>query len=131
MGIWCENTTFLFSDPGICIKLLSRLESENIDLIREMRYDTSEICTSSSSWRTAFRELPGSDEDRKLEHLREELTNRGIHLRAGVLKARIVIACRPSWTSEPLSAASNAVQQGMCDNINVCELADWYASQES
>lgn len=112
IGIWLHNTTFLFADPAICIRLLSRLDKSQIDLIREMRYDTSEICTSATSWRTAFREMPGLDEDTKLENLREQLTKRGIHLRTGVLKARIVISCRPSWTSEPLAAALDAVKQG-------------------
>jgi hypothetical protein len=112
MGIWINNTTFLFSDPTLCIKLLSRLDDKHIALIREMRYDTSEVCTSATSWRTAFRELPGLDEDTKLESLREELAKRGITVRTGVLKARIVISCRPSWTSDPLSAALDAVKQG-------------------
>lgn len=111
-GIWCDNTTFHFSDPALCIKLLSRLRDDQIELIKEMRYDTSEVCTSSTSWRTAFRQLPGLDEDTKLESLREELVKRGINLRIGVLKARIVISCRPSWTSDPLSAALDAVKQG-------------------
>lgn len=112
IGIWCDNTTFLFSDPALCIRLLSRLEDKHIDLISEMRYDTSEVCTSATSWRSAFRELPGLDEDTKLESLRDELAKRGITVRTSVLKAKIVISCRPSWTSDPLSAALDAVKQG-------------------
>lgn len=111
-GIWASNTTFSFSDSALCIKLLSRLTDEQVALIQEMRYDTSEICTSASSWRTAFRAIPGLEEDTKLESLRDELAKRGIFVRTSVLKARIVISCRPSWTSDPLGAALEAVKQG-------------------
>lgn len=112
MGMWCDNTIFLFSDPKLCVALLSRLKEEHVELIREMRYDTSETCTSPTSWRTAFRQLPGLDENTKLENLRAELATRGINLKPGVLKTRITIACRPSWTSDPLAAASDAIKQG-------------------
>lgn len=94
-----------------------------------MRYDTSEICTSTMSWRTAFRQLPGLDEDTKLENLREELVSRGINLRTGVLKARITISCRPQWTSDPLSAALDAVKQGARNFTVDSEHADAFSQE--
>lgn len=79
-----------------------------------MRYDTSETCTHATSWRTAFRELPGLDEDTKLEGLREELVKQGVRLRnKEILKARVVIGARTNWTSDPLSACLDAVKLGV------------------
>ena len=111
-GIFYANTIFQFSSPEVCVRRLKMLDPKIVDLVPELRYDTSETCTKAMSWRTAFRELPGLDEDTKLERLREELKKQGITLRLGVLKARICIAGGPSWTSDPLAAASDAVKQG-------------------
>ncbi|KXT12092.1 hypothetical protein AC579_1875 [Pseudocercospora musae] len=111
-GIFYANTILQFNDPTVCVRRLATLSSKFVELIPELRYDTSEPCTVATSWRTAFRELPGLDEDTKLENLRDELARRGIRLRAGVLKARIFIAERPSWTADPLAACLDAVKLG-------------------
>ncbi|KAK4494935.1 hypothetical protein PRZ48_014291 [Zasmidium cellare] len=111
-GIFYANTTLFFSDPQICIRRLTTLPAKHIELIPEMRYDTSETCVKASSWRTAFRELPGLDEDTKLDGLREELAKRGVRLGVGVLRARLVVGCTPSWTSDPLATALDAVKSG-------------------
>lgn len=111
-GIFYANTTLQFTNPEVLIRRLTTLPSKTIDLIPEIRYDTSETCVKASSWRTAFRELPGLDEDTKLEGVREELRQRGVNLRVGVLKARIVVGCGGVWSSDPLSAALDAVKQG-------------------
>ncbi|KAM3424437.1 hypothetical protein BST61_g6441 [Cercospora zeina] len=112
-GMFYANTTLLFGDPDVCIRRLTTLSPKHIDAIPELRYDTSETCTKAGSWRTAFRELPGLDEDTKLEALRDRLVKRGITLRPGVLKARLLISCQPSWTSDPLNAALEAVRSGL------------------
>ncbi|GIZ41462.1 hypothetical protein CKM354_000476500 [Cercospora kikuchii] len=112
-GIFYANTTLQFNDPDVCIRRLTSLDPKHVDLVPELRYDTSEICTKAASWRTAFRELPGLNEDTKLEALRDQLAKRGIILRPGVLKARILISCQPSWTSDPLNAALEAVRTGL------------------
>jgi hypothetical protein len=112
-GIFYAHTKLQFRDPEICLRRLSTLPAKHVALIPELRYDTSQTCTSASSWRTVFRQLPGLDEDTKLEHLRDALFKEGISLRPGVLKAKILIGCGPSWTSDPLSAALDAVKQGM------------------
>lgn len=111
-GIFYANTTLHFTDPQICIRRLTSLSRKYIEVIPELRFDTSETCVKATSWRTAFRELPGLDEDTKLESLREELAKRGIRLGVGVLKARLVVGCTPSWTSDPLAAALDAVKSG-------------------
>ncbi|KAK4618015.1 hypothetical protein CLAFUW4_11973 [Fulvia fulva] len=112
-GIFYANTTLQFSSPAVCTRRLTTLDPKIVDLIPELRYDTSETCTKAMSWRTAFRELPGLDEDTKLENLKDELKREGVALRLGVLKARICIAGGPSWTSDPLAAALDAVKQGV------------------
>lgn len=112
MGIFYNHAIFHFSDPELCIRRLTTLPQNIADLIPELRYDTSEACVKASSWRTAFRELPGLDEDTKLEALSEELRKRGAVLRTGVLKARLVIGTSVCWTSDPLTAALQAVKQG-------------------
>lgn len=111
-GIFYANTILQFNEPSVLILRLTTLSPKIIDLIPEIRYDTSEICVKASSWRTAFRELPGLDEDTKLEALREELKKQGVELKMGVLRARIRIGCRGVWSADPLSAALDAVKQG-------------------
>ncbi|KAF2164771.1 hypothetical protein M409DRAFT_67522 [Zasmidium cellare ATCC 36951] len=111
-GIFYANTTLHFTDPQICIRRLTSLSPKNVELIPEMRFDTSETCVKATSWRTAFRELPGLDEDTKLESLRDELAKRGMRLGVGILRARLVVGCTPSWTSDPLAAALDAVKSG-------------------
>lgn len=112
-GIFYANTILQFNDPAVCVRRLSTLPPKSVELIPELRYDTSETCTAASSWRTAFRDLPGLDEDTKLETLWDELAKKGIRLRTGVLKARIFIADRPSWTADPLAACLDAVKLGV------------------
>ncbi|EME40822.1 hypothetical protein DOTSEDRAFT_74403 [Dothistroma septosporum NZE10] len=116
IGIFYANTTLQFCSPLVCVRRLTTLDPKILDMIPELRYDTSETCTKAMSWRTAFREMPGLDEDTKLENLKDELSKQGVTLRVGVLKARICIAGRPRWTSDPLAAALNAVKQGVMVN---------------
>ncbi|EME78269.1 uncharacterized protein MYCFIDRAFT_80697 [Pseudocercospora fijiensis CIRAD86] len=108
-GIFYANTILQFTDPEVCIRRLTTLTPKLVHVIPELRYDTSETCTAATSWRTASCEIPGLDEDTKLENLRDELARKGIRLRTGVLKARIFIAERPYWSSDPLSACLDAV----------------------
>lgn len=111
-GLFYSNTILQFSDRSLLIHSLSFLDPDLISLIPELRYDTSEICTEATSWRSAFRELPGLDEDTKLQALRDALEEKGVTLRDGVLKARIRIGCRDVWTSDPLGEALGAVKRG-------------------
>lgn len=112
-GIFYANTTLEFGDPDVCVRKLSSMSPKLVGLIQELRYDTAAACVRADTWRTAFRELPGLDEDTKLEALRDELAKKGVVLRKGILKARILISCRPMWTSDPLGAALDAVKQGI------------------
>lgn len=111
-GLFYSNTILQFNDPKVLLRALGSLDPELISLIPELRYDTSEICTEATSWSSAFRELPGLDEDTKLQALRDALEKEDVVLRAGVLKARIRIGCRDVWTSDPLGEALEAVKRG-------------------
>ncbi|KAF2217110.1 hypothetical protein CERZMDRAFT_89772 [Cercospora zeae-maydis SCOH1-5] len=112
-GMFYANTTLQFGDPNVCIRRLTTLSPKHIEVIPELRYDTSETCTKAGSWRTAFRELPGLDEDAKLEALRDRLAKRGIVLRPDVLKARLLVSCQLRWMSDPLNAALEAIRSGL------------------
>lgn len=111
-GIFYSSTILRSNDPKLIICTLSSLSSDLVECISEIRYDTSETCTEVTSWRLAFRRLPGLDEDLKLQTLRDMLKAKGVVLRDGVLKVKVRIGNREVWTSEPLQEALEGVKKG-------------------
>ncbi|KAK5121750.1 hypothetical protein LTR85_004625 [Meristemomyces frigidus] len=107
-----STTVFQFDNPSVCLSFLLGLSYKDRELVQEIRYDCSETCTNPASWRRAFLDLPGLDEDVKLGKLRNRLAESGISLRGEVLKAGIRINGRLVWTTDPLSEARNAVKVG-------------------
>lgn len=111
-GIFYSSTILRSNDPKLIICTLSSLSSGLVECIPEIRYDTSETCTEVTSWRLAFRRLPGLDEDLKLQTLRDMLKAKGVVLRDGVLTVKVRIGNREVWTSEPLQEALEGVKKG-------------------
>jgi len=111
-GIFYSNTSFHLADPKVCVQFLADLPFKLRDLIQEIRYDCCEVCEDPRSWRMAFQDLPGMDEDRKLEKLRASLTQEGIFLRDEVLKVGLKVNGRLRWTADPLGDAREAVENG-------------------
>lgn len=111
-GIFYSNTTFQFENPIVCLSFLLSLSHKHRDKVKEIRYDCSETCSDPASWRKAFLDLPGLNEDDKLGKLRNRLAENGIFLQEDVLKAGIRINGRLVWTTDPLSEARDAVENG-------------------
>ncbi|KXL50065.1 hypothetical protein M433DRAFT_2347 [Acidomyces richmondensis BFW] len=112
-GIFYANNKFRFNDPEVCIEFLRHCTSlRQRELIRELRYDTSQIYLDPASWRLAFQDLPGLHEDCKLGSLKCRLAESGIFLEDGVLRAGIRVNGQMVWTANPLSTAKEAVAEG-------------------
>lgn len=111
-GIFYSNNVLLFSDPQLCVRLLTAIPRECIDLIPELRYDTSETCAETGSWRAAFGQLLALDQQVKMGKLKEELLENGIELRAEMLKCRVLMSHGPIWTNDPVNAALEAGKRG-------------------
>ncbi|KAF2772759.1 hypothetical protein EJ03DRAFT_170024 [Teratosphaeria nubilosa] len=111
-GIFYSNNVFQFTRPKVCIAFLLRLSQKQRELIPEIRYDCSEACNDPRSWRLAFQDLPGMDEDAKLTKLKQRLAEDGVILQGEVLKAGLRINARLVWTADPLAEARSAVQSG-------------------
>lgn len=102
-GMFYNATTFQFHDPTVCLEFLRRLSHRERGLVQDLRYDCSETCADPASWRRAFLDLPGMNEDAKLGKLRSRLAEHGVFLQEGVLKAGIRINGRLVWTTDPSS----------------------------
>ncbi|KAH9827938.1 hypothetical protein Tdes44962_MAKER02692 [Teratosphaeria destructans] len=111
-GIFYSNNIFQFTSPKVFIAFLLHLSQKQRELIPEIRYDCSEACNDPKSWRRAFQDLPGMDEDAKLTKLRQMLAEKGIFLQSEVLKAGLRVNARLVWTADPLTEARSAVQIG-------------------
>ncbi|KAK4544388.1 hypothetical protein LTR36_004279 [Oleoguttula mirabilis] len=111
-GMFYSTTVFQFDNPAVCSKFLLGLSNRERELVQEIRYDCSETCTNPASWRRAFLDLPGLNEDEKLGKLKSRLAEHGIFLQGDVLKAGIRINGRLVWTTDPLSEARHAVRNG-------------------
>ncbi|KAI6792277.1 hypothetical protein KC363_g4304 [Hortaea werneckii] len=111
-GIFFQNNIFQFSDPTICLRWLRTVPLKYREMITEIRYDCSESCLDPRSWRRAFLDLPGMDEDQKLLTLKSRLAEQGTLLQYDVLKAGVRINGVLVWTHDPLSEAREAVQRG-------------------
>ena len=110
--IFFQNNIFQFSDPTICLQWLRIVPLKYREMITEIRYDCSESCSDPRSWRCAFLDLPGIDEDQKLNTLKSRLVEQGTLLQYDVLKAGVRINGVLVWTHDPLSEAREAVQRG-------------------
>ncbi|KAF2171545.1 hypothetical protein M409DRAFT_50966 [Zasmidium cellare ATCC 36951] len=113
IGIFYSNNKLHFSDPQTCVRRLTSIPSEYVALIPELQYDTTETCEQGTSWRTAFRGLPGLEQETKMRDLKEEMSKHGVELRAGVLKCRILLSNGPVWTTHPMNASLEAADNGM------------------
>ena len=111
-GLFYSTTTFQFRNPTVCLNFFVNMCQKYRELVSEVRYDCSETCSDAASWRQAFLDLPGLDQDCKLGKLRSRLTENGVFLRDDVLKAGIHINGRLVWTTDPLSEARDAVRNG-------------------
>ena len=111
-GLFYSTTTFQFDNPSACLNFLTNLSHEHCELVQEIRYDCSEVCSNPVSWRRAFLDLPGLDEDVKISRLRNQLAEKDIFLQEDVLKASIKINGRLVWTGDPLGEVRAAVQNG-------------------
>lgn len=120
MGIFYSNNSFSFSDPQACIHRLTSIPLGYIDLIQDLRFDTSEICASGTSWTAAFPQNPATDQGLKMEKLKEELSKCGVELSAGVLKCRVLLGSGSVWTDDPIRTALTAAKHGQCKDESRC-----------
>lgn len=114
-GIFYGNNAFIFSDPRACVRRLTSISKDYIDLIRDLRFDTSETCADATSWRTAVQETSVLDQRRKMGNLQEELLRCGLLLQAGVLKCRVLLGSGEVWTDDPMRTALAAANYGQCN----------------
>lgn len=110
--VFYHNNTFQFSNPEICFTWLVGMPLKYREMILEIRYDCSETCNDPRSWRRAFLDLPGMNEDDKLGRLKNRLAEKGVFLQYDALKVGIRINGAVVWTHDPLAEARDAVQRG-------------------